>query len=229
MTGMQRPRWVTALLAGALLVLIGLLAGPAGVAGAQDEKPTIAATMVYLETGDVELTNYGDADVDPNGLILCNFPSYAPIEGADMIPAGGSIMINAIDMGLALDAAGGEFGIYTVPEYTNADAIVSYVEWGEPGHERAGVAESAGVWAEGVAVPTDGVIAASTSNPTSPADWSGAAAEPAAEEDAEAVETTEELAATGAEQGQVAVVALALIVAGVAMLATRRRVLGNLS
>ena len=205
--------WPVALFA---LVLAVLIAVPS-VATAQEAKPTIAVTAVDLNQQTVTITNYGDSEVDPNGLILCNFPAYAPIEGAPVLAPGESAVVDA--SALAIDPATGEMGIYTVPEYENPDAIITYVEWGETGHQRAVVAIEAAVWSDGTAEVTGGVITASSTNPTSPGDWAAAA-----QDQGEGGGEATELAQTGAATDLLVVVGAALLVGGVTLASGRRRV-----
>ncbi|NIR37905.1 MAG: hypothetical protein GWN73_19365 [Actinobacteria bacterium] len=44
--------------------------------------------------------------------------------------------------------------LYSDNSFGSADSLVSYVEWGVPGHGRTGVAVEAGIWGEGEFVPT---------------------------------------------------------------------------
>lgn len=203
----------------ALLLSVVLAVAPASVAGAQ-EKPTLSLTSIDLNAGTVVITNHGDADADPNGIILCNFPAYAPLAGLDMIPAGGSITVNTGDFGVGFDAASGEMGLYTSQDYENPDAIIAYVEWGDPGHQRSPVAVAAGIWAEGAADASAGVLNAVSTTPAGPADWTGEAA--AAQEDPPA-EEEEELAQTGTEAWLIATVGGLLVLGGLSMLGMRRR------
>lgn len=199
------------------LMLATVLALPTAAAE-QDAKPTISITSVDLNAGTVDITNHGDADVDPNGLVLCNFPAYAPIEGAPVIAPGETITVDSGAHGVGLDAAAGEMGIYTVSEFENPDAMITYVEWGEGGHTRAPVAISAGVWADGFVEPADGVISASVPNPTSPDDWAASAGDAAEEPE------TTELATTGTNTTAVLlIVAGALLIAGLMALNASRR------
>jgi hypothetical protein len=146
-------------------------------AGAQAGKLTISVTSVDLKAGTIEVTNTGDSDVDPNGLILCNFPAYAGIEGAPVIDPGETIMIDSAAHGVALDSAGGEMGIYTAPRVREPRCDDHLCRMGTTGHQRSPVAIQAGVWAEGVAVAVDGVLAASVDAPAGPVDWAAAAAQ----------------------------------------------------
>lgn len=195
-------------------------------AAAQD-APTIAVTAVDPAAGTIELTNYGDAEVDPNGIILCNFPAYGGIEGAPTIPPGESISIDSAANGVALDPAGGEMGLYLTPAYEDPTQIISYVEWGEPGHQRSSVAIAAGVWAEGVADSSDGTLVAASDNPSSPADWAPQATttdagEGDGESEAAAGSQDDELAQTGAETGLLVIAGLALALGGLGLWRTSR-------
>ncbi len=174
-----------------------LILAPSALA---QEAPTIAVTEVDLVNDTIDITNTGDADVDVNGLILCNFPAYAPIEGADPIPAGATITVDAGALGIDLADDQGEMGLYSVPEYENPDAILTYVEWGNDGHVRAPVAVAAGIW-DGGFVEAGDVLRSNTNAPVAAADWSAGGAAP-------------ELAATGAETWTLVLVAGALLVLG---------------
>ncbi len=217
-----RSRTTAGLVLGAFvasLVAVIALASPAAAQAA----PTIAVTAVDPAAGTIELTNYGDAEADPNGIILCNFPAYAAIEDAPAIAPGASITIDSAAHGVALDPSGGEMGHYLTPSYEDPTQIISYVEWGEPGHQRAPVAIQAGIWADGVADASSGVLTASTDNPTSPADWAGAA-EGAADDGG----ADEELAQTGTETVLLAVIGVALVLGGVGVWQTGRRAMREL-
>ena len=65
----------------------------------------------------------------------------------------------------------GEIGLYNGNGFSDPDAILSYVEWGETGHGRSAVAVSAGIWQEGdfVEVP-EGSSAISAPNGAEAAD-----------------------------------------------------------
>jgi hypothetical protein len=186
------------LVAALLLTVSGVLILTMQPAGAQ-EKPTLAITEVDANTSVVSITNHGDTDVDPNGIILCNFPAYAPIAGADVIGPGETITVDSGAAGVLLDAGGGEFGLYTGNDFTDASLMVSYVEWGTAGHQRSPVAVAADVWDGEFVDAGTGVLSASVDNPTSAADWAGAAAN---------------LAVTGASTWLVTGLAIGLIALG---------------
>lgn len=232
MYSMRRTRAVALSAAMVLLLGIVLAVAPGTSAAAQDAKPTVAITGVDANAGTVELTNHGDAEVDPNGIFLCNFPAYGAITGADVIPPGASITVETGASGVLLDAGSGELGLYATNDFESPDAMISYVEWGDAGHQRSSVAIAAGLWSEGVADATDGVLTASTDTPTSPADWGGggAATEGGDDADSEDAATTQEsgeepaeLATTGIEASTLAVLAGLSVLAGVGLLGLSRR------
>ena len=103
----------------------------------------------------VELFNAGDADVDVSSLWLCNFPAYEQIanvtvlSGNTTIPAGGYLVV-AWD-GIGVDD--GEMGLYSSNDFGSADSMVDYMQYGSAGHQREGVAVTAGVWDAGGFVP----------------------------------------------------------------------------
>lgn len=188
----------TATIAALAATAAGLLASSPAIA---QEKPTISVTSIDLVNDTVEITNVGDADVDVNGLILCNFPAYAPIEGAEMIAPGESITVDAGAAGVELADDQGEMGIYTVSEFENPDAILTYVEWGTSGHQRSTVAVSAGIW-DGDAVDAGSVLTANVAEPTSAANWSA---------EGDTATAADDLPATGAESWALALAALGLL------------------
>ncbi len=105
-------------------------------------------TVEFGAEGYVEIVNNGADDADLNGIYLCQFPTYADlgtlVDGATLA-AGASVQIPAASWG-GLDAATGEAALYNGDTFDSADAILSYVQWGEGDHQRAGVAAEAGLW-----------------------------------------------------------------------------------
>ena len=192
---------------------IGVVAGVAQTASAQDVG-TITVTGVDLVDDTVELTNNSDSEVDVNGLVLCNFPAYAPIDGADPIAPGASITVDVGAAGVALGDDDGEFGLYTSNSFEDPDAIIAYVEWGSAGHQRSSVAVAAGIW-DGEAVAAAPSLSASVSNPRSAADWATGAA--GSSDDAP------RLAETGAGTWIIASIAGALVALGLGAGAMGRR------
>ncbi|MEL6984399.1 MAG: hypothetical protein AAFO29_18370, partial [Actinomycetota bacterium] len=121
---------------------------------AASQTGSLAIVSIDFSTAEVQLTNTTDAELDINGWVMCNFPSYAPIEGVDPIAPGETITVTST---VAIPPNDGELGIYTAEDFANAEAIVAYVEWGSDGHTRAEVADAAGIW-DGTALTPDGDI-----------------------------------------------------------------------
>ena len=136
--------------------------------------PEFAITAVSFSEGFVEITNIGDAQGGVDGWFLCQRPSYHAIGLLDLAP-GESIQIAASGASYgSLDPGSGEIGLYAGNSFGDADAIVSYVEWGDSGHGRSGTAVEAGIWTDGGFVATDGSTGTLTSDgtATSPDGWS---------------------------------------------------------
>ncbi len=157
--------------------------------------PAFALTqVVFGDNGYVAVTNVGDGPGDPGGHWLCQRPLYFEIPSTPLEP-GETVWVAAGDgadlegsvgpsVTAVVSASGtlgtfrqdtGEIGLYRTGDFGNSDAIVHYVEWGEPGHGRAGVAVAAGTWPDGgfVEVP-EGAVAISAAVPRAagPEDWS---------------------------------------------------------
>jgi hypothetical protein len=102
----------------------------------------------FGEAGFVEITNRGDSDIDLNGVFLCQRPVYVDlgtvVDGGSLA-AGATARIPASELG-GLDAAAGEAALYQGNSFASADAILSYVQWGEGGQGRVSVAVEAGLW-----------------------------------------------------------------------------------
>ena len=113
----------------------------------------------------VELHNAGEAEVDVSNLILCDIPIYPVVNtltvlggGNTTIPAGGYLVVAWSDIG----DTDSEVGLYkenSFGAFGEADNILDYMQYGEAGHGREGVAQTAGVWTAGefVANPEAGM------------------------------------------------------------------------
>ncbi len=151
-------------------------------------EPAFAiAQLVFGEAPYAAIRNVGTGAGSTAGLWLCQFPGYWALPDATLEPgeilavALGDIAVpDLIGVAASADArgalgvvapAGGELGLYTNAEFSDPDAMIDYVEWGTPGHERSDVAVAAGIWVEGgfVEVPAEtlGLIAGGfpTTNP----------------------------------------------------------------
>lgn len=145
-----------------------------------------------FQDGWVLLQNTGNAPVSLNGHFLCQRPSYfalpdvtisvgdifwvavaGPVDAQPTVGANGG-------MG-SFDPGGGEVGLYSSGSFGDANAILSYVEWGSTGHGRSSVAVDAGIWGAGdfVAVldPLVGAInVLDAAGPTGASNWEELAA-----------------------------------------------------
>ncbi|MEO1623966.1 MAG: T9SS type A sorting domain-containing protein [Bacteroidota bacterium] len=103
-------------------------------------------------TSFVELKNIGSDSVDVSSYWLCNFPSYAQIgelrvDCGDLNIAPGEILtVRGFDNMNGSDA---ELGLYTSDQFSDPAAIIDYLEWGTPNHQRSSVAVAAGIWDSG--------------------------------------------------------------------------------
>lgn len=123
--------------------------------------------VVFGEGALVVITNWGSAPGNLDGYWLCQFPSCAALPEIELGPGDQALIglataeppnlagISAV-VGLGptlgvLAPTDGEIALYRSDSFDDPASIVAYVEWGEPGHERAAVAVAAGIW-EGGAV-----------------------------------------------------------------------------
>ncbi|NJB35089.1 spondin domain-containing protein [Croceivirga sp. JEA036] len=115
----------------------------------------------YGNLNQVEIWNNGSNAIDLSDFWLCLGPGqYSRIGTIE--PVSGSITLGAGEF-LVLpyempDEQGG-LGFYSTNEFTNAEAIVDFVQWGAPGAARENVAVEAGIWTAGEFVPTVGLSA----------------------------------------------------------------------
>lgn len=179
-------------LGGGAVVFVLLLAG-AGASWVSDDPPAVnpyssgpgnvttgeprfvLTAVAFGEDGYVEVTNVGSAAGSLEGHWICQFPAY--FEASGQLAPGESVRFDHADSGFgSLNADSGEIGLYTSNSFGDPKFIIAYVEWGEPGHARSGVAAEAGVWVEASAVDTQdaSMIVATEEQPTNPGDWAAA-------------------------------------------------------
>ena len=168
---LQVGRRVSVALVGLMVLL--LIAMPAVALDGE----TFAITSVDVVNQTIVITNHGESDVDPNGLIVCNFPDYAPIAGAPTLAPGESVEIDIAAIGIPADGSAGEMGLYLTNDFTDPNALVSYVEWGSGGHTRSPVAIDAGVWEEGFVDNAGGPFSSAEAFPVTASDWTAEAGE----------------------------------------------------
>ncbi len=113
--------------------------------------------VAYL-SGEVELTNTGDAGMDVSDYFLCLGPgTYIQVGGiiasGDANLAPGAFLVLDYDMP---NATGG-LGLYRNNSgFGDAANIADFVQWGDAGSARENVAVAAGIWTDGDFVPVLG-------------------------------------------------------------------------
>lgn len=183
------------------------------------EGETFAITSVDFDAGVVEITNHGDADVDPNGLVVCSFPDYAPLpEGSSTLAPGESLSVDLSEIGIPVSASDGELALYLSNDFDSSSEIVAYVEWGTSDHRRSSVAQGASVGGESVwdgsFVSVSGAtgLVATTEFPSSASAWQVVGSEGA-----------DALPSTGLDAGPAAWAVFVALVGAAVLLSTRLR------
>jgi len=126
-------------------------------------------TSVTFGAPMVVITNVGTETGSLGGHWICQRPSYQELPAIDIgpgqsvaislggdvfLPPPGTLTIEAqLNIG-SITPSSGEIGLYSSNSFGSADAIVSYVEWGNSGHGRSSTAVEAGAWDEGGFVAT---------------------------------------------------------------------------
>ena len=170
----------------ALLVLLVAACGDSGSSSGDGDSGTdtsaatggdaggavFAITSVDFDAGIVLVTNVGTEDGSLAGHQICQRPAYVELSDTTLAP-GESLEIGGLSIG-GLDASAGEAALYSSNEFSNPEAIVSYVQWGSGGGGRLETAVDAGIWPADGAVVIDGATAITTggSAATDPGGWS---------------------------------------------------------
>ena len=117
----------------------------------------------------VVITNLGDAPGSLAGHWLCQRPAYYELPdvqvgagqsfaislgGSVFLPPPGAITVEETASLGAFNPGSGELALYSSSSFGSASDILSYVEWGTPGHGRSGTAVEAGIWVNGGFVET---------------------------------------------------------------------------
>lgn len=155
-----------------------------------DAEPVFVVSEVQFgEEGFIAIRNVGVVSGNLAGFALCNRPAYFQIPDVELDPldivwiavgdgsalsAGAGGVAEIIPMNGALgviDRADGEIGLYRSSAFDNPEAMITYVEWGAPGHGRSSVAVEAGLWEEGafIEIPDDAFGIQSIAPPDRPA------------------------------------------------------------
>ena len=99
--------------------------------------------------GRIELFNGTGAAVDVSSYWLCNFPAYTRLTnltvecGSLTIEPGDYLVVSGFS---GFDATDAELGLYTNNSFGSSASLISYLEWGSSGHQRAGLAVGTGIW-----------------------------------------------------------------------------------
>ena len=141
-----------------------------------------SAAMVVVHNGTADTVDLTDhwlcqgSTCSPIPSIQMPADSYLSINAGSQVflPIPGSLTVDGIvDLG-GFDPANGEVALFSSDPVSDADAVVSYVEWGSSGHDHSLLAIDAGLWQEGWFVATDAETSAITYQPdTSTADEAG--------------------------------------------------------
>ncbi|WP_442264788.1 spondin domain-containing protein [Tenacibaculum sp. ZS6-P6] len=120
------------------------------------KKDVVFNEIKYQGTKDlIEIYNRGTQAADISEYWLCLGPGayqkigdLTPESGNTTIPAGEYLVIS---YNLPDDKGG--LGLYSTNEFTNPDAIIDFVQYGDSGSARENIAASAGIWTAGDFVP----------------------------------------------------------------------------
>lgn len=143
-------------------------------AGTTSTQPVVAVeatfalgTVVFGEQGWIDVVNVGPQAGNIHGHWIAIHPFYLELPstivevgervtiGFDEAATPGAL-VHASGLLPVIGADGGEIALYDAGSFGDANSIVDYVEWGDPGHFRSTVAVAAGIWSEERVVTTSG-------------------------------------------------------------------------
>jgi hypothetical protein len=138
--------------------------------GVSDTASPLVVVAIDFAAGFILIRNDGDDDYDLGGHWICNRPTYGQLPDEVLAP-GDVVEIEA--SAVELSAGSGELALYTSRDFSNADDVLRYVQWGSDSHGRTATAVAGGVWQQGDFVDNQGGNLNSVgSDPVSAADWS---------------------------------------------------------
>lgn len=121
--------------------------------------------VVFGESSFVIITNWGNATGNLEGHWLSQGRLYKLLPSVELAPSEQALLglarvpppeLAGIAVTLflgptigVLEPDSGEVALFANSPFEEPDSILSYVEWGEPGHDAAEVAIAAGKWTEG--------------------------------------------------------------------------------
>ena len=120
-----------------------------------DATSVVINEVRYRGEDTIELLNNGSESIDLAGYWLCLGPgtyvqigATTPVSGNTNLASGEYLVIN-----YAMPDEEGGLGLYSTNDFTNADALVDFVQWGSGGSARENIAVAAGQWTTGDFVP----------------------------------------------------------------------------
>ncbi|GAA4272645.1 spondin domain-containing protein [Aquimarina gracilis] len=119
------------------------------------ENNVVFNEIRYQGTDLIEILNLGNQEADLSDYWLCLGPGtyerigdLTPESGSTVVPAGEYLVLS-----YNLSDSEGGLGLYSSNEFTNAEAIVDFVQYGAGDSTRENVAVAAGIWTAGEFVP----------------------------------------------------------------------------
>ncbi|MBT8278892.1 MAG: T9SS type A sorting domain-containing protein [Bacteroidia bacterium] len=105
-------------------------------------------------TDRITIKNFGSASdpMDISSYQLCNFPDYSQLGSMTLISGNLNLAVGAsvtVVANIPVNASDGEMGLYVSGPFGNAANMRDYMQWGSAGHQREGVAVTAGYWTAG--------------------------------------------------------------------------------
>ena len=103
----------------------------------------------------VELYNAGSETVNVSSMYLCDFPIYPLISDLTILSGSYTILPGEylVLSWNTLDGNDAEVGFYSGTNFSDPSDLLDYMQYGTAGHQREGVAVSAGEWTAGEFVP----------------------------------------------------------------------------
>lgn len=120
-----------------------------------NSQSVVINEIKYLGEDTIEILNNGNDTVDLNDYWLCLGPgqyvqlsTLTPVSGSLELASGDYVVVNS-----TLPDAQGGLGLYNSDAFTNADALVDFVQWGAAGSARENIAVAANQWSAGDFIP----------------------------------------------------------------------------
>lgn len=135
-------RWLLVLTALAALTL-----SACGGEATEGELTDLRLVGVDFELDSIIITNSGVNDVRTSGLWAYQDGEISEFNIFTIEPRT-EILFRVDDLG-GVEPSGGEIGLYLSDSFSDPEAMIEYVAWGESGHSRMDVALDAGEWADG--------------------------------------------------------------------------------